>query len=177
MKIKRLFCFIIVALIMSGSVVSCKENDSAESEKLKVGEQKLNENIKNYETTWDKIVNEGNLDLIDEKFFDKNITLITQPKNIVGIEAFRAYYKNYLDGFSEIKFTVVDAFGQDERIVKHWKFEGKHTGMFFGIPPTGKNVNVEGVTLVKMKNGKVLQEQDFMDNLEFMNQLGIIPRP
>lgn len=176
MNVRKLFYSVIVGLAISGSVVSCQKSDSPESEKLKIAEQKLNESIKKYETAWDKIVNEGNLDLIDEKFFDKNITLVTQPKNIVGIEAFKAYYKNYLVGFSEIKFTVVDAFGQDDRIVKHWRFEGKHTGIFFGIPPTGKNVNVEGVTLVKMKNGKVIQEQDFMDNLEFMNQLGIIPR-
>ena len=29
---------------------------------------------------------------------------------------------------------------------------------------------------VKMKDGKIAQEQDFLDNLEFMQQLGLIPR-
>ena len=73
-------------------------------------------------------------------------------------------------------FTIVDAFGQGDKIVKHWNFKGKHTGVFFGIPATGKVVNVYGVTLVKMNDGKIVQEQDFMDNLEFMQQLEIIPR-
>ena len=39
-----------------------------------------------------------------------------------------------------------------------------------------KAINVEGVTLLKMKAGKIAQEQDFVDNLEFMQQIGIIPR-
>jgi ketosteroid isomerase-like protein len=61
--------------------------------------------------------------------------------------------------------------------VKHWRFQGKHTGDFFGIPATGKNLNIEGVTLVKMKNGKILQEQDFMDNSIFLAQLGLTSDP
>jgi steroid delta-isomerase-like uncharacterized protein len=176
MNLRKLFYCAIVGVAITGSISSCQKADSSACEKLKIADEKLNENIKKYETTWDQIINQRKIELIDPKMFDKNVTLVSKPNNIVGIAAFRDYYKNYLVGFSEIKFTVVDAFGQDDRIVKHWKFEGKHTGVFFGIPATGKSVNVEGVTLVKMKNGKVIQEQDFMDNLEFMNQLGIIPR-
>ncbi|WP_264565529.1 ester cyclase [Flavobacterium sp. N3904] len=176
MKIRKLFYCAIIGVAITGSIFSCQKADSSECEKMKIAEAKLNENIKNYETTWDAIVNQGKIELIDQKMFDKNVTLVSTPKNIVGIEAFKDYYKNFLVGFSGIKFTIIDTFGQDDRIVKHWRFEGKHTGVFFGIPATGKNVNIEGVTLVKMKNGKIMQEQDFMDNLEFMNQLGIIPR-
>jgi steroid delta-isomerase-like uncharacterized protein len=94
----------------------------------------------------------------------------------VGIEGFKAYYNNYLTGFSNVTFTIVDAYGQGDKIVKHWNFKGTHTGDFFGIPATGKEVNVDGVTLVNMKDGKIAQEQDFFDNLEFMQQLGLIPQ-
>ena len=41
---------------------------------------------------------------------------------------------------------------------------------------TGANGHV-GTTLVKMKDGKIAQEQDFMDNMVFMQQLGIISSP
>jgi len=133
----------------------------------------IEKDIKMYASTWDEIINHGKLDLINDKNFDKQITLISSPENVVGIENFKAYYSNYLTGFSDIKFTVIDVFGQGNKIIKHWNFKGKHTGNFFGIPATGKTVNVEGVTLVKMKNGKIAQEQDFMDNWVFMQQLGL----
>jgi ketosteroid isomerase-like protein len=45
------------------------------------------------------------------------------------------------------------------------------------MPATNNNVDVEGVTLVEMKNGKIAKEQDFMDNMVFMQQLGIVSSP
>lgn len=140
-------------------------------------EDQVNRNIKMYETTWDKVINKGQIDQINPDHFDENIVMVSQPENIVGIENFKAYYQNFLTGFSEIKFTVIDAFGQGDKLVKHWRFKGKHTGNFFGIPATGKKVDVEGVTLVKMKNGKIAREHDFMDSMIFMQQLGLMSEP
>jgi steroid delta-isomerase-like uncharacterized protein len=137
----------------------------------------IEKDIKMYTATWDEIINKGNLALFNETNFDKNITLIMSPENVVGIEKVKAYYSNYISGFSNIKFTVVDIFGHGDKIVKHWNFKGSHTGTFFGIPATGKSVDLNGTTLVKMKNGKIAQEQDFMDNMAFMQQLGLVSSP
>lgn len=140
-------------------------------------EKHVQDNINMYTQTWDDIVNNGDIDKINTTNFDSNITMISSPENIVGIDDFKAYYQNFLTGFSEIEFTVVDAFGQGDKIVKHWNFKGNHTGDFFGMPATGKAVDIDGVTIAKMKDGKIIQEQDFMDNTVFMQQLGIISSP
>lgn len=137
----------------------------------------IKKDIKMYSNVWDQIVNDGNLDLINDTHFDNNITLVTSPENVIGIENFKAYYANFTTGFSDIEFTIVNVFGQDDNIVKHWNFKGKHTGDFFGIPGSGKSVDVDGVTLVKMKNGKIAKEQDFMDNMVFLQQLGLLSNP
>lgn len=165
------FAFSVGTLLVSALLTSCNVKDNEPS---KAGLQ-LDANLEMYTITWDQIINEGDLELISENNFDKNITLVSSPENIVGIEGFKAYYKNYITGFSNIEFTVIDAFGQGDKIVKHWNFKATHSGDFFGIPATGNKVDVSGVTLVKMKEGKIAQEQDFMDNLEFMQQLGLIP--
>ena len=136
---------------------------------------KLEENIKMYSETWDEIINTGNLELINDTNFTDDITLVMSPENVVGIDGFKDYYSNFVTGFSDVEFTMVDVFGQDDKIVKHWNFKGTHSGDFFGFPASGKSVDVEGTTLVKMKEGKIAQEQDFMDNLIFMGQLGIDP--
>lgn len=139
--------------------------------------QQLEKDITMYSTVWDEIINNKDLDMINDTNFDENITLVSYPENVVGIENFKAYYSNFTNGFSEDAFTIIDIFGQGNKLVKHWKFTGKHTGDFFGIPPTGKTVEVEGTTLVKMKDGKIAQEQDFMDNMVFMQQLGFVSDP
>ncbi|MDO7171493.1 ester cyclase [Mariniflexile sp. AS56] len=138
---------------------------------------KFEKDIKMYSETWDKVINDANLDLINNTHFTNDITLISHPENVVGIEAVKAYYQNFTTGFSDIKFTVVNIFGQNDNIVKHWNFKGTHTGDFFGIPATGNTVNIDGVTLVKMKDGKIAEEQDFMDSTVFMQQLGIASAP
>jgi len=138
---------------------------------------KLENNKKMYSNVWDEIINDGKIDLINDTNFATDVTLITSPENIVGIDGFKAYYQNFLTGFSNISFEIVNIFGEGDQLVKHWKFKGTHSGEFFGMPPTGKSVDVEGVTLVKMKDGKIAQEQDFMDNMLFMQQLGLISNP
>lgn len=133
--------------------------------------------IKIYTQVWDEVINKGDINKINATHFDENVTGISSPENIVGISAFKGYYQNFLTGFSDRNFEIVNVFGQNDNIMKHWRFKGKHTGDFFGIPATGKSVNIEGVTLVKMKNGKILQEQDFMDNSIFLQQLGLTSDP
>jgi len=137
----------------------------------------INTDLKMYEQVWNDIVNKGRIDLINDTNFDPNILQINSNGNIEGIADFKAYYQNFVTGFSNINFTVEEAFGQGNTIMKHWRFKGKHTGDFFGIPATGRMVDVEGVTLANMKNGKIAQEQDFMDNSILMQQLGIASDP
>ena len=156
-------------------ISSCKSTPSDKCVQLENAQKQLTANLEMYTTTWDKIINKGKIEQINETNFDKNITMVAKPQNIVGIKDFKAYYNNYLTGFSNISFTIVDAFGQGDKIVKQWNFKGTNTGEFFGMSPTGKEVNIDGVTLVKMKDGKIAQEQDFFDNLDFMQQLGLIP--
>ncbi len=113
--------------------------------------------------------------MFNDSNFTTNVVMHANP-DIVGIDSAKAYYANYLTGFSNITFTIVDVFGQGDKLVKHWNFKGTHTGMFFGIPATGKNVNIDGVTLVRMQDGKIAEERDFFDNLDFMTQLGLMPK-
>jgi len=139
--------------------------------------KQVQDNIAMYSQTWDDVLNKGNLDLINSSNFDEGITLIASPENVVGIDAFKDYYSNFTTGFSDVEFTMIDVFGQGDKLVKHWNFKGTHSGDFFGIPASGKKVDVEGTTLVKMKDRKIAQEQDFMDNMVFLQQLGIVSNP
>lgn len=132
-------------------------------------------NIKAYSHTWDEIMNRRKMEMFNDSNFNKDVVLRATPTDVAGLENFKAYYANFMTGFSDIRFTIKDIFGQGNKLVKHWNFKGKHTGSFFGIPATGKMVNIDGTTLVRMENGKIAEERDFFDNLEFMVQLGQIP--
>ena len=131
-------------------------------------------NIKFYGHVWDVVVNEGRVNILDTAFAE-NLVLRTTPE-IVGKANGIAYYSNYVTGFSNRQFTVRESLAQGNKVVKYWNFKGKHTGNFFGIPATNKDVDVVGCTIATIVNGKITEERDFMDMLEFLRQLGIMPR-
>src|SRR5205809_2726234 len=169
-QVFKLSTIVIVVAIIASTFLSCSstvKNNSPATDSVEA-------NIKMYSHVWDEIINKRRLDMFNDSNFTKDVVMHANP-DIVGIDSARAYYANYLTGFSNIIFTIKDVFGQGNKLVKHWNFKGTHTGVFFGIPATGKTVSIDGVTLVRMQNGKIEEERDFFDNLDFMTQLGLMP--
>ena len=113
--------------------------------------------------------------MFNDSNFTKNVVMHASPADVTGIVSAKAYYANYFTGFSNISFTIKDVFGQGDKLVKHWNFKGTHTGIFFDIPATGKTVSIDAVTLVRMENGKIAEERDFIYNLDFNTHLGLMP--
>lgn len=163
-KLNYLFVGIsILTLILT----ACSNPEKEDAEHVK-------SNIKTYSFVWDEIMNKGKLDMFNDTYFTDDVVMHASPSDVIGIDSARAYYANFLTGFSDIQFAIRDIFGQGDKIVKYWNFKGTHTGDFFGIPATGKTVSLDGTTLVKMSNGKIAEERDFYDNYDFLNQLGLI---
>ncbi len=161
-------------LVILFTITSCNSVSEKHLE-LEKAQTTLEENITMYETVWNKIINDRQIDLINEDYFDKDVVVLgTSEGDLAGLENFKAYYSNYVIGFSDAEFTIVDIFGQGDKIVKHWNFKGTHDGDFFGVPATGKRVDLSGTTLVKMKDGKIAAEQDYFDLLSFYTQLGLM---
>jgi predicted ester cyclase len=52
---------------------------------------------------------------------------------------------------------------------------GTHTGEFNGIAPTGKRVEIQFVDILRLRDGQIIEHWLSMDQLSFMQQLGVIP--
>ena len=59
------------------------------------------------------------------------------------------FYMNYVNGFSDLEFTILEVLGQGDRLVKHWNFKGTHTGTAFGLPATGNKLTFQGLHLLQ----------------------------
>jgi steroid delta-isomerase-like uncharacterized protein len=160
-QIKHLLIFTIIGLVTLGCETPQKD-------------LKLSENVKTYQEAWSQFFDERNMEIINDQYFTEDVTVVIPGDNIIGIEGTKNYYGNFLTGFSDAEFTFVDIFGQGDKLVKHWNFKGTHDGDFFGIPPTGKSLNLYGTTLILMEDGKIKQEQNFFDNLDMLTQLGLM---
>ncbi len=166
----RLFLLASLSLVILLGCNSSSESTTGGATELS-DDERLERDLKMYEQVWFDFLNNGDTLAVNAEHFTEDVTIITDQGNIVGIEGVRQFYMNYLNGFSEIEFTIVDAFGQGDKIVKHWNFKGLHTGDFFGIPATGNRLDLSGTTLVTMREGRVASEQDFFDMKSMLDQL------
>ena len=130
----------------------------------------LEKDLEMYKYVWGRFF-DGDTAIVNEKYFTDDVVIVTAEGNLEGVEAVKNFYLNYFLGFSDVEFTIVDAFGQVDKIVKYWNFKGTHTGDFFGIPASGNKLDLSGTTLVSIKNGKIAREQDFFDMMSMLNQL------
>ena len=132
----------------------------------------LEKDLKLYQMVWDDFLG-GDTTVINTDNFVENIVIVTDEGDLIGIEACKDYYMNYLNGFSDIEWTILDAFGQGDKLVKHWNFKGTHTGDFFGMPATGNYLDLSGTTIVTMIDGKIAKEHDFFDMKSLLDQLSV----
>jgi predicted ester cyclase len=112
-----------------------------------------NKNIAFYAHVWDVVINEGRVNILDTAYAE-NAVLHTIPAT-KGKANCITYYANYVTGFSNRQFTIKESFAQGNKLAKYWQFKGKHTGNFFGIPATNKEVDVIGCTIATIVNGKI----------------------
>ena len=162
-KMKKIFLltFLIFAASCNNQSKKNKESDSA---------IQLERDLEMYQNVWNSFL-AGDTSVVNDKNFTEDIIIVTSEGDLVGIEACLDYYTNYLTGFSDIEWTIVDAFGQGNKLIKHWNFKGKHTGTFFGIPATGNLLNLSGTTIVTMRDGRISKEHDFFDMKSMLDQL------
>ena len=99
----------------------------------------------------------------------------SSPTPVSGREAVQGFLSAFRAGFPDFHMAVEDAFGVDERAAVRWRMSGTHEADLFGIPPTGKKVNVAGISVVRIANGKIAEDWVSEDSLGMMRQLGVIP--
>jgi steroid delta-isomerase-like uncharacterized protein len=97
----------------------------------------------------------------------------------------RDAYKQWATGFRQVTATGypdmridLDALvGEGDLVAKRWTFRGTHTGDYMGLPATGRQVVMAGITIYRIAGGQVRETWWNYDALGMMQQLGAIPAP
>jgi predicted ester cyclase len=84
----------------------------------------------------------------------------------------------YKTAFPDLNVTVEDVLAEGEKVVSRYTVRGTHQGEVeeFG-PPTGRPIEIEGITIHRIEGGKRVEEWERYDNLSVMQQLGLVPEP
>ena len=77
----------------------------------------------------------------------------------------------FVAGFPDVRFEVVEAFGEGSNVCLIWIARATHKGVFNGIPPTMRPVAIKGVAVARIENGKITRITSMFDNAGFAAQL------
>lgn len=55
----------------------------------------------------------------------------------------------------------------------HWTVTGTHAGEFMGHAPTGRQFTIDGISIYRIADGRLVEEHTIWDALGLMKQLGL----
>ena len=90
-------------------------------------------------------------------------------------EGQRQRVTGFQTAFPDLHFTIEDLFAEGDRVVFRATLRGTHQGVFpflQGIPPTGKQVMVSVLDVVRVEDGKFAEHWGGPDGLDLLQQLG-----
>ena len=79
--------------------------------------------------------------------------------------------------FGEQKYTIEVQIAEGDRVATLATWQATHTGNFQGRPATGKKIVLSGMAMDRIKDGKIVEHWARHDQLDFMQQLGLVPPP
>jgi steroid delta-isomerase-like uncharacterized protein len=124
----------------------------------------------------EEVFNGGNVDLADELYApDYVLHDPSLPEDLHGPEGIKRYAAMTLGAFPDIRVAVEDQVAEGDKVVSRWTATGTHTGDLMGIPPTGRRVEISGVTINRFSGGKIAEDWYQSDDLGMMQQLGVVP--
>ena len=127
--------------------------------------------------TWVReVINGGNLAVVDE-LVHPNYVYRNPTEELRGAEAIKGLVAAYRAGFPDLHLHVDDRVADGDRIAQAFTLTGTHSGEFMGIPATGKAINVHGVEISRFADGKIVDEGEVIDQLTFLQQLGVVELP
>jgi steroid delta-isomerase-like uncharacterized protein len=123
--------------------------------------------------------NAGDLDGVMELYAEDAVQVMPDGA-YEGWNTVRDRLAQELDGFTELNHTVRSFVEQGDTFADEWTFVGTHTGPFRlpdgrELAPTGKRVEIRGMEVVQVREGKIILNSLYYDNMASLAQLGLLP--
>jgi steroid delta-isomerase-like uncharacterized protein len=123
----------------------------------------------------DEAFNEGNLDVVEEVYAERFESYGPSADGSQTREDVKQFVAMYRNAFPNGSTVVEDQVAEGERLAYRWTFRGTHTGELMGIPPSGKDVTIAGITFVRIEGGRIVAQWNSFDVLGLLQQVGAAP--
>ena len=123
------------------------------------------------EQIWDK----GSLAAMDELLTTNFVFNYAAPGMASDREGYKQTVTMYRTVSPDMHYAVDDIVAEGHKVVVRWTGRGTHKGDLMGIAPTGKQVTITGISILRITGGKIVEEWGEMNMLGALQQLGAFP--
>ena len=126
---------------------------------------------------FDEVWNQGRESTIDELFAATGIGhgLADGDITIHGPAQFKPFVRNLRGAFPDLRISIEDTLTDGDKALVRVVLEGTHKGSELGVPPTGRRMRVQGMVLVRIANGQIVEGWNSWDQLGLLRQIGALP--
>jgi predicted ester cyclase len=119
----------------------------------------------------EEVANRGNLDFADE-VFDRYVSHQHDGSTLErGPEDVKRFTREFHAAFSDFHISIDEQIAEGDKVVNRRTLRGIHQGEFRDMTPTGKEIELKGVTIFRFSpEGKVVETWDYFDQLSLMRQ-------
>ena len=96
-----------------------------------------------FEEAWGK----GHLAAVDEYIAVDYVEHTLPPGSQQGRDALKQFVAMYHEAFPDVKVTMHDIFGREDRVAYRWSAGGTHLGEWMGVSPTSLHLTTTGITI------------------------------
>ncbi len=100
---------------------------------------------------------------------------VAEPAPLRGHAAVRRSAERYLRAFPDLRWSVERVLAQGETVVLVWTAQGTHKGTLLHIPPTGRLVEVRGISVLEVDDGRVRRGTVVWDVAGLLRAVGLLP--
>ena len=86
-------------------------------------------------------------------------------------------FKQGLIDFPERIFNIEDVIAEKDKVVVRYVQKGIYEGGIANLPVKPKKIRMNGILIIKIENGKIVEDWSLPDRLSFFQQLGLELKP
>lgn len=90
---------------------------------------------------------------------------------ITGPEGFKPFFEKLRGAFPDIAVTIEDTIAADDKVAARWTVRMTHEGDQLGFAPTGKQAAVTGMSIIRVKDGQIVEAWNNWDIMALMQQI------
>jgi steroid delta-isomerase-like uncharacterized protein len=122
-----------------------------------------------------EIWSSGELDKLDDLVAEDVVHHDPYDPNAAdGLEGLKKSIALNRAAFPDMRISVEDQVAEGDRVTTRWTATMTHTGELGGTPPSGKRVEINGITIERFADGKVVESWRSMDTLGLLRQIGAL---